>query len=213
MAGESADGTKGVPIVLRLVLAVALAAAILVVVTPALEDARTTRTERLTARELGRIRTAAETLAGEESPGARRTLTVSLPGESPTTAPLAFASVGGIPNRSAAGPPSNLTDTADRDLLAYRVGGGSTGVRSGDSTAVRTGGSTAIRRIGVDLRVVRNDEVAASDSRALVLLGGETYRLTLRLMRIRGRLRVVVGVGDSSGASRRGKPPPNSVHH
>lgn len=191
---------------LRLVLAVALAAALLAVVTPALEDARATRTERLTARELGRIESAAEALVHEESPGARRTLTVSLPARSPTAAPLAFASLGGIPDRTAAGATSETADTSGWDLLAYRI----------------AGGSTVVRRVGVDLRVVRDGETVASDSRALVLSGGETYRLTLRLVRIRGRLTVVVGVGtvvvdagtivvgveDSLPASGRGKPPP-----
>lgn len=190
---------------LRLVLAVALAAALLAVVTPALEDARETRTERMTTRELGRIESAAETLAREESPGARRTLTVSLPGRSPTVAPLAFAALGGIPNRTAAGVTSETADTSGRDLLAYRI----------------AGGSTVVRRVGVDMRVVRDGETVAPDSQALVLHGGETYRLTLRLVRVRGRLAVVVGVGtmvvdvgDSSAASGRGKPPPPSdVEH
>lgn len=177
---------------LRLVLAVALAAALLAVVTPALEDARETRTERLTARELGRIESAAETLAREESPGARRTLTVSLPGQSPTAASLAFAALGGIPNRTAAGVTSGTADTSGRDLLAYRI----------------AGGSTVVRRVGVDIRVVRDGKTVAPDSQALVLHGGETYRLTLRLVRIRGRLTVIVAVGRSLPGSGLGKPPP-----
>lgn len=177
---------------LRLVLAVALAAVILAVVAPALQDARATRTERLTARELGRIESAAETLAHEESPGARRMLTVSFPARSPTAAPLAFASLGGVPDRTAAGVTSRTADSAEQDLLASQI----------------TGAKTVIRRVEVDMRVVRDGETAASDSQALVLAGGETYRLTLRLVRIRGRPTVIVGVGRSLPGSGLGKPPP-----
>jgi hypothetical protein len=173
------------------VLAVALAAAMLAVVTPALEDARATRTERLAARELGRVEAAAEALAREESPGARRTLSVSLPGESPTAAPLAFVALGGVPNAKS-GENGEMTDGAGRDLLAYRI----------------AGGSTVVRRIGVDLRVVRDGQRVESDAQPLVLRDGESYRLVLRLVRVRGRPTVVVGVRDSSARRALGKPPP-----
>lgn len=183
---------------IRLVLAVALAAAILTVVTPALENAKTARTERLADRELGRVASAAETLVREESPGARRTLSISLPGKSPTSAPLAFVSLGGVPD-GAERTAQPVADSPARDVLAYRI----------------AGGPTVVRRVGVDLRVRRGSETTDSDARSLVLRGSETFRLTLRLVRIRGRPTVVVGVGtegvgvvDSLPESARGKPPP-----
>lgn len=160
---------------LRVILAVALAASLLAATAPALEDARAARTERLTARELGRVETAALTLAREEDPGARRTLRISLPGDSPTAASLAFVALGGPPDGT------GRIDTADGDLFAYRV----------------AGGRRHVRRIGADLRVVSDGELAESDSRALVLRGGETHRVVLRLARIDGRPTVVVTVTDT----------------
>lgn len=176
---------------LRVVLAVALAVALLAVVTPALEDARGERTRRLTARELDRVASAAQLLAREESPGARRTLAVSFPGESPTAAPIAFVSLGAVPNSTACGGVTPA-DTAASDVLAYRI----------------AGGEHRVRRVGVDLRVVRGGQRVESDSQTLVLRGDETYRLVLRLVRIRGRLTVVVNVANSMPGSELGKPPP-----
>lgn len=157
---------------LRVVLSVALAAALLAAVAPAIEDARTTRTERLTERELGRVETAALTLAREEESGARRILRISLPGDSPTTAQLAFVALGEVPDGE------QKTDTAESDVFAYRV----------------AGGRTHVCRIGADLRVVREGDIVESDSRALVLRGGGTYRLRLRLVRLDGRPTVLVSV-------------------
>jgi hypothetical protein len=161
--------------VLRLVLAVALAASLVAVATPTVEDARTTRTERLAERELDRVAAAANSLAREEDPGARRTLGVSFPGESPTEAPLAFVAVGGLPDGELA------VDTAETDVLAYRV----------------AGGRQRVLRVEADLRI-RSDEgdSVASDSRPLVLRSGETYRLILRLARLDGRRTVVVTSRD-----------------
>lgn len=155
---------------LRLVFAVALAVALLATATPALEDARATRTERLTERELGRVETAALALARGEAPGARRTLRISLPGDSPTAASLAFVALGGLPDGA-----KNI-DTADGDVFAYRV----------------AGGRTRVRRVETDLRVVLGGDPVESDSRALVLRGGGTYRLTLRLVRLDGRPTIFV---------------------
>lgn len=157
---------------LRLVLAVALAVALLATAAPALEDARTTRTERLTERELDPVETAALTLAREEEPGARRVLRISLPDDSPTAAPLAFVALGGVPDEVVS------ADTADGDVFAYRV----------------AGGRTRVRRVEADLRVVRDGEPVESDSRALVLRGGGTYRLTLRFVRHGGRPTIAVDV-------------------
>jgi hypothetical protein len=172
--------------VLRLVLAVALATSLVAVAAPAVEDARTTRSERLAERELDRVAATANALAREEDPGARRTLRVSLPGESPTEAPLAFVALGGLPGEAGDdGLPGrsdekSAVDTAERDVLAYRV----------------ADGRRRVLRVDVDLRVRRGDGSAPSDSRALVLRGGEIYRLTLRLVRFDGRPTVVVSVEE-----------------
>ena len=121
---------------LRVVLGVALAVALVAAATPALEDARTDRTERLAERELGRVGTAAESLAREEAPGARRTLTLSLPADSPTAAPVAYVALGGLPADVSAVEESVVTDTAEGDVLAVRV----------------AGGRRHVRRVGVDLK-------------------------------------------------------------
>jgi hypothetical protein len=163
--------------VLRLVLGVALAVALVAAATPALDDARATRTERLTERELDRVAAAATTLASEDAPGARRTLTVSLPGRSPTAAPLDVVAVGGVPeNESAQGRSVRTVDSAERDVLVFQV----------------AGAPRQVRRVGTDLRVVRDGETDQSDAAALVLRGGETYAVTLRLVRLDGWRTVVV---------------------
>ncbi|UPV73320.1 hypothetical protein M0R89_12275 [Halorussus limi] len=162
---------------LRLVLGVALAAALVAAVTPALDGARATRTERLAERELDRVAAAATTLAAEDAPGARRTLTVSLPARSPTSAPLAVVALGGVPDGELPeGDPSAVTDSAERDVFAFRV-----------ADAPRQ-----VRRVGTDLRAVRDGAVAESDAAVLVLRGGKTYKVTLRLVPLDGRRTVVV---------------------
>ncbi|WP_135827953.1 DUF7311 family protein [Halorussus halobius] len=184
---------------LRLVLGVALAAALLGAVAPALEDARATRTDRLAARELDRVAAAAESLAREEAPGARRTLDLSLPGDSPTTAPLAFVALGGVPSGETAPVDRRGARTDDeRGVLAYRL----------------AGGPVEVRRVGLDLRAGGDGTRGESDSRALVLRGGGTYHLTLRLVRNRGRPTVAVAVGRSVGRATtlaRAKPPPTAA--
>mgnify|MGYP000438608642 CR=1 FL=1 len=162
---------------LRLVLAVALAVALVAAATPALDDARATRTERLAERELDRIEAAATTLASEDAPGARRTLAVSLPDRSPTTAALDVVAIGGVPDEeSVQGQSVRANDSAERDVMAFRV----------------AGAPRHVRRVGTDLRVVRDGAVAESDATALVLRGGESYAVTLRLVRLDGRPTVVV---------------------
>ncbi|MFC4449301.1 DUF7311 family protein [Halorussus aquaticus] len=177
----------------RVVLGVALAVAMVAAVTPALEDARVTRTERLTERELDRVEAAAVTLAREESPGARRTLALSLPGDSPTATPVSFVSLGGLPGNTTA------TDTATHDVLAYRI----------------AGGNRNVRRVETDLRVARarrasggerrrdGDDPSGDDSRALVLRGGEDYEVTLRLVSLDGRRTVTVSVRPSRRTAER----------
>lgn len=183
---------------LRTVLAVALAAALVAAANPALESTRTTRTDHLVAGELDRIETAAQVLAREESPAPlgdpapRRTLTVSIPGESPTSAPVDYVALGGLPG----GPSPEkapVADTADRDVFAFRV----------------SGGRQRVRRVDFDFRAAipadadPSDENSTdgdsrwrveSDAIPIVLRGGATYRLTLRLVRLDGRPTVLATV-------------------
>jgi len=162
--------------VIRTVLSVALAAALTAAAAPALDDARTERTQRLVAGELDRVAGAAERLAAEESParpgepGPRRTLTVSLPSGSPTAAPVSRVVVG-----APAGDPPRITGTDDTSLVAAIEGGG-----------------RQVRRVEVDLRAV--DAVGGGRETAagpLVLRAG-THRLVLRLVSLDGRSVVLV---------------------
>jgi len=168
--------------VIRTVLSVALAAALTAAVAPALDDARTERTERLVAGELDRVAETAERLAAEESPakpgepGPRRTLTVSLPSGSPTAAPVSRVALGGRPDGSAADPSSRAGTDADGLLVA----------------AVE-GGRRQIRRVDVDLRAAESvgGENEADTARPLVLRAG-SHRLVLRLVSRGGRPVVLV---------------------
>ncbi|NEU57550.1 hypothetical protein [Halorussus sp. MSC15.2] len=187
----------------RVVLGVALAVALVAAVVPALEDARAARTERLTERELDRVEAAAVTLAREESPGARRTLSVSLPGDPPTATPVLFVALGGLPGNGN----TTATDTAARDVLAYSIAGGDRHVRRVE-TDLRVGrarrtSSTESRTPGGESR--RNgDGPSGDDSRALVLRGGEDYEVTLRLVSPDGRRTVAVSLRPSSSGATRG---------
>lgn len=166
---------------LRVVLAVVLAAAILGATLPALDSARQTRADRLAATEIDEIATTAKSLVEEEDAvrpdvaGARRTLSVSAPDASPTRAAVAYVSIGGVPG---SGPPTDAaTDGGDSDVLAYRL----------------ANGEPRVRRVGVDLRVVQNGRVLGDD-RPLVIRGDDR-RLSLRLVRLDGRTTVLVSVG------------------
>lgn len=181
---------------LRTVLAVVLAAALVATANPAFESARTTRTERLVAGELDGIEAAGEGLVREESPAAlggpapRRTLTVSLPAESPTTASVEYVALGGLPGETAA-EETSMADTAESDVFASRVSGGRQRVRRVDfdlRAAVPTGGDSGTN-LGTD-----SGRRIESDGTPIVLRGGETYRLSLRLVRLDGRPTVLATV-------------------
>lgn len=178
---------------LRTVLAVVLAAALVATANPALESARTTRTERLVAGELDGIETAARSLVREESPAPlgdpapRRTLAVSIPGESPTTAPVEYVALGGRPGKAPAEEPP-AADTPERDVFGSQVSGGRQRVRRVDfdlRAAVPTDGGPTDGDPGWRIE---------SDGTPIVLRGGETYRLTLRLVRLDGRPTVLATV-------------------
>ncbi|MFC4552947.1 MULTISPECIES: DUF7311 family protein [Halorussus] len=165
---------------LRAVLAVVLAAAMLAVTAPALDAARTARADRVAADELWAVGSAAEELAREEDPvpvgsaSARRAVALSVPDSAPTRAEVAAIAVGGVPTTRRPENRTRAADTERSDVLAYRL----------------AGGEWCVRRVGVDLRLVRDGRVLR-DRRALVRRGG-THGLTLRLVRYRGRPTVVV---------------------
>lgn len=79
---------------IRLVLAVLLTATLLAIAVPAIDRGGVTNTEGLLDRQAAGIETAATSLVDEEDPppagvdGARRSLTVTLPADSITTAPV-----------------------------------------------------------------------------------------------------------------------------
>lgn len=167
---------------IRTVLSVALAAALTAAVAPALDDARTERTERLVAGELDRVAGVAERLAAEESPakpgepGPRRTLTVSLPSGSPTAAPVSRVALGGRPDGSAIEPSPRTGTAADGRLVA----------------AVE-GGRRQVRRVGVEIRAAEpvGGESETDTTGPLVLRAG-SHRLVLRLVSRGGRPVVLV---------------------
>ncbi|QSG03447.1 DUF7311 family protein [Natranaeroarchaeum sulfidigenes] len=79
---------------IRVVLAVLLTATLLAIAVPAIDRGGVTNTEGVLDREAAEIETAATSLVDDEDPppvgvdGARRSLTLTLPGESFTTAPV-----------------------------------------------------------------------------------------------------------------------------
>lgn len=157
---------------LRVVLAVLLAVALLGAAMPVVEDARADRTSTLAAGELSRLAERATGLAagGEAGPdaGSRRTVDLSLPDGGFATAPLAYAAVGGLPDCDAPG------DTGAGDVVAYRL----------------VGGEPRVRHVPVDVRVVEAGQ-ARDDDEPLVLRGDAS--LTLALVEDEGPPTVLVG--------------------
>lgn len=143
---------------LRTVLAVLLAVALLAVAAPGIEQARADRTAALVEGELTRIAERATGLAAEETGGAapaRRTVSLSLP-DGVAAAPVAYVAIGGVPGCGAA------RDTAHGDVVAYRL----------------EGGEPMVRHLPVDLRVA-TDRTVDDDDEPLVLRGDARLRLTL----------------------------------
>ena len=144
---------------LRAVLAVVLAVALVGVVAPALEDTRVARSERQTEAELASVESAVAELAREENVGARRTLTLQLPTRAVIRAPVAYVSLGGVPEGV------DAVDTSRTDVLVSRV----------------AGGDPHVVRVPAEL-VAPTDGRPPGDDRPLVVRGG-TVRLVLRLVR------------------------------
>jgi hypothetical protein len=157
--------------VIRVVLAVLLAIALLAVSTTALEYARTARSDRLADGEVGELTDAvAELRGGEEGvPGAdhaaRRVVDVAVPAGGVGTAPVSYVAIGGVPGRSLA------NDTDERDVVASRLEGGPVR-RRWVPVAVRTPGpeSTAGDETFVEF---------APDDEPLVLRQPSTVELSL----------------------------------
>lgn len=158
---------------LRAVLAVLLAVALLGVALPVLEDAREERSARLVEAELDAVGAAAvdlddaEEVADREA-ASRRSLPVTVPARGLAEAPVDYVAVGGAPG-------SNCDLDADGvDVLAYRL----------------AGGDVRFRYVPVDLRVVGPDGTVEPDGTPLVLRGDA--HLTLSLVELDGDRVVLV---------------------
>jgi hypothetical protein len=138
---------------LRVVVAVALAVALLAVSLPALETARADRSEHRVEGEIDGLAAAIEDVHARESAvragsaGARRVVTLRVPAQSWTDAGIEYVAIGGRPDRS---------DVDDRNstVLAWRVTGREPRERripdvtvAGDT--VGDSGSVVIREPGV----------------------------------------------------------------
>lgn len=164
---------------LRAVLAVVLAVALVGAAVPAIERARDRRAANLAEGQLSLVAERATGLATAEEAtadgAARRVVSVAVPDDGIVTSALEFLAVGGVPD---CGTPR---DTAAGDVVAYRL----------------KGGPTRVRHLPVDLRVVTGGRVREDDD-PLVLEGDA--RLTLSLVRDGDERRVHVqrGAGDDA---------------
>jgi hypothetical protein len=157
--------------VLRVVLAVVLAIALLAVALPAVERARTQRSADLAEGSLARVAERATGLAATDAAtdggAARRVVSVTVPAGGPGTAPVAYLAVGGAPDCA------TPRDASGGDVVAYRL----------------RGGPTRVRHLAVDLRV-RTGGRLRDDDDPLVLR--DDARLVLSLVGTDGGSRVVV---------------------
>lgn len=157
---------------LRAVLGVAVAVALVAAAAPAVDDARKASSDRDARRQADAVADAVRALPRESDPvasgvpGARRVVALDLPERSPASAGSTYLAVGGVPDGSVAEPP-------DGDVIVYRVDGGSRHVRS----------------VPVDVRVRNGNGRTADDDIPLVLRDDAT--VVLRLVRSRGRPVVV----------------------
>lgn len=188
---------------LRAVLAVALAVALVAASLPVIDRARRDHADARIQSQLERLSSVARELATNNDPvpvgaaGARRTVRLHVPGRGWHTTGVAYLAVGGAPGE-------DTPETAGGDVLAWRL----------------PGGPRRVRRIeGVDLRTVVDGRVA-SDRRPLLVRGSGRRTVQLALVRHRGRPVVLVrrfkpGDGTTSGRARtirpRGRRRPLSV--
>lgn len=107
---------------IRTILAVVLALAIVSLSVPAIDHGATVGTERGLEADLATLETQATELVEEEErppagdPGPQRVVTITLPAGSPTAAGVDYVAVGDSLEAS--------TDTDDRPIVTYRLEGG-----------------------------------------------------------------------------------------
>ncbi|PSP76085.1 hypothetical protein BRC81_13880 [Halobacteriales archaeon QS_1_68_20] len=160
---------------LRVVLAVLLAVALLGVTVPAVEDARVERSATIAEGELAAFETAVQDLVATEDPApdaeraARRTLTLDVPTRTFTTARVAFVALGGLPDRT--------IEPVAGTVIAYQLQG-----------------TTYTRRLPVPVRVLEPDGDLGPAGEPLVVRG--TTRVTLLLLERGGDPVVAVTDGD-----------------
>lgn len=159
---------------LRAVLAVGLAVALLAASLPPIDRARRDTADANVRSQLERLATAARELAADNDPvpvgsaGARRVVTITVPDRGWGAAEVAHVAIGGVTGNT-------TTDPRGSDVLAWRLTGGP---------------RRSLRVEGVDLFAVADGRVTP-DAQALVLRGGR-HVLELALVRHRGRSVVLV---------------------
>lgn len=167
---------------LRAVLAVVLAVALVAAAMPAVEAARERHAADRAESGLTRVveRAAALAATEEATPGgaARRHLSLSVPDGGFATAPVDYLAVGGVPD---CGSPR---DTDGGDVVAYRL----------------RGARPRVAHLPVDLRVVAAGTLRADDEPLVVR---DDARLTLALATVDGRRTVLVGRGPDPFAGTR----------
>lgn len=160
---------------LRAVLAVALAVALLAASLPAVDRAQRDHADSQVRSQLERLATAARALAARNDPvpvgnaGATRTVTLRLPARGWRSTGVAYVAIGGVPENAA-------TDTPDGDVLAWRLAGGPPRVARLEGVAIHT----------------VSDGRVAPDGRPLVVREPGRHRVELSLVRRRGRPVVLV---------------------
>lgn len=150
-------------VVIRLVLTVLLAVAVLAAASPLVQDARQQSAETAGERSVSRVRGVIDELTDRSDPtanhpGAGRTLTIAIPEASSGSVGIDWLAIGGVPGR--AGP----EEPPGTDIIAYSV----------------DGSVHVIRLSSVEIRV-RIDEDRRPNDVPLVLRASGTLRFTYRM--------------------------------
>jgi hypothetical protein len=160
---------------LRVVFAVVLAVAITAAATPAIDQARTARTQSLVRSQVTALDTTVDRLVAFENavargtPGARRLVTIRLPTDSPGTKRLHEFRIRSLRNET----------HPDAAVVSWTTAGTERSFR---------------RLIGTEHEV----PIRTSDGSPLVLRDPNHHRLVVRLVRERGTRSVRVGRADPS---------------
>lgn len=149
-------------VVIRLLLTVVLSVALVAVASPLVHDARQQSAGTAAERSVSQIRGVIDELTTRsdptrESPGAGRTLTLSIPEASPGSVGIDWLAVGGVPDQLGPEEPSGT------DLIAYSI----------------AGSVHVIRLPSVELRVVI-DDTRRPDHVPIVLRSSTALRFTYR---------------------------------